>query len=427
MIKDTLTIILGGGRGTRLWPLTQGRSKPAVPLAGKYRLIDIPISNSLNSELTNIYVLTQFQSASLNRHVGMTYRFDNFSNSFVEILAAEQTDANSEWYQGTADAVRQHWHRFRRGPIKNVVVLSGDQLYRMDYRMMLDLHRKRHCAATVAVQPVTREQAMGFGVLRLNDEGDIVQFVEKPKDPAVLDSLRVEPAFLEQLGFDDPSREYMASMGIYVFDRDFLDETLADPTVVDFGQDVLPRAIGRARVGAYVFADYWEDIGTIKAFYEANLLLTKQIPNFRFYDPTAPIYTRQRNLPSSKIYDGRITDSIISDGCILRRCSISDSIVGIRTRVGEDADISRTIIMGADWYETFEERAENERRGVPDVGIGSRTVIRNAIIDKNSRIGDDVRIVNERGVQREDGEHHVIRDGIVIIRKHGSVPSGTVI
>ena len=425
MPDRTLTVILGGGRGTRLAPLTTDRSKPAVPLAGKYRLIDIPISNSINSGIYRSYVLTQFNSASLNRHLGRTYRFDGFKRGWVEVLAAEQTESSLDWFQGTADAVRKHLHRFSLPWVQRVLILSGDQLYRMDYRKLIEHHEDQEARITVAVIPVTREQATSFGILRLDDTGRIVEFAEKPKDPAVLDHFRTPAEVLERLGFSDPERPYLASMGIYLFDPDILHEALADEERIDFGRDVLPNMLEQCRVSAYVFDGYWEDIGTIRAFFEANLALCRTQPAFRFYAPEAPIFTHPRFLPASKLHDCRIRDSVVSDGCRVVQADLSECVVGLRSILQAGCVLERTVLMGADFLETEADRDENRRRGRPDVGIGAGSRIRNAIIDKNARIGRNVRLLNTAGVTDAEVAGCVIRDGIICVPKDSVLPDET--
>ncbi len=424
-MRDTTVVILGGGQGSRLFPLTKNRSKPAVPLAGKYRIIDIPVSNSIHSGLNRIFVLTQFNSASLNRHVTRTYRFDTFSDGFVEILAAEQTEEHRDWFQGTADAVRKHFHRFKYPSTKRVVILSGDQLYRMDYRDLLRRHEEARSAATVAVIPVTREQASAFGILKIDETGRIVEFCEKPKTSDMLDEMESPPEVLERLGFSDPSRSYLASMGIYAFDIQALEDGLADKAAIDFGRDVLPSMIKTHPVYAFIFDGYWEDIGTIRAFYEANLDLVGPRPKFHLYRSGAPIYTRPRFLPASKLYDCKVHNSVISEGCLVRESMIDTSIIGIRTLIRTGAVIRRSVVMGADIYPTTPDPLVEE--GLPELGIGEEAVIENAIIDKNARIGRGVIIRNESGVANKDGDCYYIRDGIVIIPKHGVVPDHTII
>ena len=417
-MNDALAIILGGGRGTRLFPLTHERAKPAVPIAGKYRLIDIPISNCINSDLRRIFVLTQYNSESLNKHVALTYNFDNFSPGFVTILAAEQTEERADWFQGTADAVRQIRRHARAHPSREVLILSGDQLYQMDFRKMRDEHRKSKADATVGVIPVPAEQTSEFGILKVDRDGRIVHFEEKP-GPDRLGDLESE--------IPGHGKAYLASMGIYMFGRDTLQTAIEDPKLVDFGRHVIPRAIGEMRVQAHFFQGYWEDVGTIAAYYQANLDLCESVPPFDFHDATRPVYTHPRFLPSTKIEDCTLRSALVSDGCILMGAEIERSVIGIRSRIGHGTHIRESLILGADFYESIDEIERAEGRGVPPVGIGRDCVIERAIVDKNARVGRGVRIVNEAGHQEADGDGYYVRDGIVFIPKEGVVPDGTVI
>jgi glucose-1-phosphate adenylyltransferase len=419
-----LSIILAGGAGKRLFPLTQDRSKPAVPLGGKYRLIDVPISNCLNSGLKQIFVLTQFNSASLNRHITNTYRFDPFAEGFIEVLAAEQTMTNPNWFQGTADAVRQHLHRFTGRENDYQLILSGDQLYRMDYRKLLDSHWKRGADVTICVIPKSEFQASSFGLLKLANDGRVEQFREKPKGDA-LHEMRSDTAALGLDPQEAAKRPYVASMGIYLFKRNALIDLLADASMIDFGYQVIPRAIQKYDVYGFLFDDYWEDLGTVEAFYKANIDLTGSDPHFDFYDMTAPIYTRARFLPSSRVDQCEIRDSIISEGSILRGARIYNSVVGIRSYVEEDVALERVMMMGADFYEDEGDFDYNRQLGIPNVGIGKGSIIRRAIIDKNAHIGESVQILNEERIQNLDGPGYYIRDGIVIVPKNGVVQSGT--
>ncbi|MGK7346570.1 MAG: glucose-1-phosphate adenylyltransferase [Candidatus Nitrospinota bacterium M3_3B_026] len=423
---ETLAIILGGGRGARLYPLTKERCKPAVPLGGKYRLIDVPISNCINSGLRNIYILSQFMSASLNRHVSRTYQLDAFSGGFVGILAATQTHKRAEdWFQGTADAVRKclemaHLPRYRR-----VVILSGDQLYKMDYRRLLATHEESGADITISVLPVGRESVSGFGVMRIDGEGRIVDFVEKPKDDEVIEKYRISDAFAREKGVQDRDRRWLASMGIYVFDVPVLLDILRDESQIDFGKDVIPSSLSRHRTMAHLFEGYWEDIGTIKSFFDANIALgERKEPLFDFHGREEnKIFTEQRFLMASRLLDASVSKSVISDGCFFDEgARIERSVIGIRSRIGRNADISEAVIMGADYYE----RPAGED-GLPELGIGDNGAIRRAILDKNVVVGDGARIVNERGLQEADGELYHIRDGIVIIPKNTIIPPGTVI
>jgi len=421
-----LSIILAGGAGKRLFPLTQDRSKPAVPLGGKYRLIDVPISNCLNSGLKRIFVLTQFNSASLNRHIANTYRFDPFAEGFIEVLAAEQTMTNPNWFQGTADAVRQHLHRFTGRENDYQLILSGDQLYRMDYRKLLDSHWKRGADVTICVIPKNESMASSFGLLKLGSDGRVEQFREKPRGNA-LREMQTDTAALGLAPEESKKRPYLASMGIYLFKSNILTDLLADASMIDFGYQVIPSAIEKCDVYGYLFDDYWEDLGTVEAFYKANMDLTGSDPHFDFHDMTAPIYTRARFLPSTRVEHCDIRDSIISEGSILRGARIFNSVVGIRSQIGENTELERVMMMGADFYEDDEDFEYNRQLGIPNIGIGKGSIIRNAIIDKNAHIGENVRIVNEERVQNFDGAGYYIRDGIVIVSKGGVLQTGTVI
>src|SRR5215467_13869780 len=424
--SHVLSIILAGGAGKRLFPLTQDRSKPAVPLGGRYRLIDIPISNCLNSGLRKIFVMTQFNSASLNRHITNTYRFDPFAEGFIEVLAAEQTMANPNWFQGTADAVRQHLHRFTGRENDYQLILSGDQLYRMDYRKILESHWKSGADVTICVIPKSEAQATGFGLLKLSNDGRVQQFREKPKGDA-LHEMQTDTAALGLNSAEAAKRPYVASMGIYLFKNSVLIDLLADASMIDFGYQVIPRAIEKYDVYGFLFDDYWEDLGTVEAFYRANMDLTGSAPHFDFHDMTAPIYTRARFLPSSRIRGCDIRESIISEGSILNGVKIYNSVVGIRSQIGENAELDRVLTMGADFFEDEEDLTSNRLRLIPNIGIGSGSVIRKAIIDKNAHIGDNVRILNEERILNLDGPNYYIRDGIVIVPKNGIIASGTVI
>jgi glucose-1-phosphate adenylyltransferase len=423
-VDKVLAVILGGGRGTRLYPLTQARSKPAVPLAGKYRLVDIPISNCINSGLRNIFALSQFQSASLNRHVANTYRFDVFSRGFVEILAAEQTEACMDWYQGTADAVRKQLHRFLRSGTESILVLSGDQLYVMDFRKILETHLASRADITVAATPVTARDASEFGILHIDGFGTVVDFVEKPRDPSSLDYLALSEQTLAARGVS-ADRRYLASMGIYVFRPEVLVQVLEDPSQLDFGKEIIPRAIQHQRVHSHFFSGYWEDIGTIRTFYAANIDLASSQPPIDLFSERAPIYTRQRVLPGTRVDRVRLDESIVCEGCRIAEAEIDHSIVGIRSIIGRGTRLSHTVMMGADFYET-ENGSHPSSEAIP-VGIGAGSTIEHAIIDKNARIGEGVVVRNQENVQRLDGPGYYIRDGVVIIPKNGVIPAGTVI
>jgi glucose-1-phosphate adenylyltransferase len=426
--SGVLSIIMGGGAGTRLFPLTKERAKPAVPLAGKYRLVDIPISNCINSDLKRIYLLTQFNSASLHRHISQSYKFDHFSGGFVEILAAEQTFSDTSWYQGTADAVRKNLVHLLNHDFDYVLILSGDQLYRMDFRKVLTQHIESNAELTIATIPVHRREAEALGIMQIDRERKITRFVEKPKDPVVQDSLKIPRdmyGFLEITGADDEDL-LLASMGIYVFNRDVLIKLL-DNSLTDFGKHIIPTAIDTHRVYSYVFQGYWEDIGTIRAFFEANLDITSELPRFNFFDMTSPIFSRPRWLPASKINGAQIDHAIISDGCIITHSDIHQSIIGIRSIISPHSHLHRTIVLGSDYYESAASIAENEALGNPRIGIGSNTRVENAIIDKNARIGNNVTITPNGKPDNVDHPLYFIRDGIVIIPKNGVVPHGTVI
>jgi glucose-1-phosphate adenylyltransferase len=428
-MQDVLSVILGGGRGTRLYPLTKLRSKPAVPVAGKYRLIDIPISNCINSGLHRIYVLTQFLSVSLHRHIANTYKFDPFSRGFVEVLAAQQTNEAADWYQGTADAVRQQIRYVIEDPCKEVLILSGDQLYRMDFRHLLQTHRDTKADATLAVLPVPRSQVEGFGIVRVDEAGKVNGFVEKPKTEAELEPVRMSDDWLAQHGVQSTGRPYLASMGIYVFNRKaLLDLLTAKPLATDFGKEVFPRSIRSHHVQAHVFDGYWEDLGTVKAYHEASLALAGDNPPFDFHSPEGVIYTRMRFLPASRISASSVRQCLISDGCIVQEGStLERCIVGVRSRIGRDAVIRDTVLIGADRFETDLERLSNRQRGVPDLGIGDNSIVENAIIDKDCRIGRNVRITNHRGLSETETEQWVIREGIITIPRGMVIADGTVI
>jgi len=424
--SHVLSIILAGGAGKRLFPLTKDRSKPAVPLGGKYRLIDVPISNCLNSGLKKIFVLTQFNSASLNHHVVNTYRLDPFAEGLIEVLAAEQTMTNPNWFQGTADAVRQHLHRFTSRKNDYQLILSGDQLYRIDFHKVLESHWKRGADVTICVIPKSESAASSCGLMKLGPDGRVELFREKPKGDA-LREMQTDTAALGLAPEDAAKRPYLASMGIYLFKNSVLVDLLADASMIDFGYQVIPRSIEKFDVYGFLFDGYWEDLGTIEAFYRANMDLTSSDPHFDFHDMSAPIYTRARFLPSTRVERCEIRESIISEGSILNGVRILNSVVGIRSQIGEQAELERVMMMGADFYEDEEDFQYNRELGIPDIGIGKGSVIRRAIIDKNAHIGENVRIINEERIQNFDGPGYYIRDGIVIVPKNGVLPAGTVI
>lgn len=411
-------LILGGGRGTRLDPLTARRSKPAVPIAGKYRLIDIPISNAINSHMERMYVLTQFNSVSLHRHISRTYRFDHFSRGYVQILAAQQTPDHQTWFQGTADAVRQNVRVFKQLQGDHVLILAGDHLYRMDYRQLLEDHVETDADITIGVMPCSEVEIAGFGAARVDEDGRILEFREKPKTAAEREGMEVAPELLEQKGVraDQP---YLASMGIYLFRKEVLIEAL-DNDLVDFGGEIIPAEVGRRRVQGHFFKGYWRDIGTIRAFFDAHMDLVKMNPPFSFHDRDWPIYTRPRFLPGARLDGCCFKQVLLSDGSRVVDSTVENSVLGLRAAV-HGATIRRTLVMGVDGH------YPPSPRGSPPVGIGKNTEIENAIIDKNARIGRDVRLVNAGGVQEADGEGWAIRDGIVVVAKNSIIPDGTVI
>lgn len=426
---NLLAVILGGGAGSRLFPLTEQRSKPAVPLGGKYRLVDVPISNCINSDVIRMFVLTQFNSASLNRHIATTYRFSPFADGFVEILAAEQTPERPDWFQGTADAVRQVLPHIRDWRIDTLLILSGDHLYRMDYRKFLERHFETNADITVSVIPIPPDAAGEFGLLKVDAAGRIIEFKEKPKGDA-LEAMRVDTTSLGLSADEARARPFLASMGIYVFKYDKLEEVLAeDATRLDFGKEVIPGSINKYNVQAYLFDGYWEDIGTIAAFYKANLDMASAIPPFNLFDSEAPLFTRARYLPPSKFNSCEIRDSIISEGCIINGAKINRSLIGLRSRIAEGTHIDAAYMMGADYYQTLEDMAGDAEASRPRIGIGEQTIIRRAIIDKNARIGKNVRLLNEAGVENADGPNgmYYIRDRIIIVPKNGLIPDGTVV
>ncbi|QNP30077.1 glucose-1-phosphate adenylyltransferase [Cylindrospermopsis curvispora] len=429
-MKRVLAIILGGGAGTRLYPLTKLRAKPAVPVAGKYRLIDIPVSNCINSEIFKIYVLTQFNSASLNRHIARAYNFSGFSDGFVEVLAAQQTPENPNWFQGTADAVRQYIWMLQEWDVDEFLILSGDHLYRMDYRLFVQRHRETNADITLSVIPIDGRRASDFGLMKIDSAGRVIDFSEKPKGEA-LAKMQVDTTILGLTSEEARSQPYIASMGIYVFKKDVLIKLLRESLEkTDFGKEIIPDAAKDHNVQAYLFDGYWEDIGTIEAFYNANLALTQQpVPPFSFYDEEAPIYTRARYLPPSKLLDCDIKESMIGEGCILKNCRIQHSVLGVRSRVESGSIVEESLIMGSDFYQPSVERVCNLDKGDIPLGIGTDTIIRRAIIDKNARIGHNVRIINKDNVQEAEREKQgfYIRSGIVVVLKNAVIPDGTII
>ena len=429
-MKRVLSIILGGGAGTRLYPLTKYRAKPAVSLAGMYRLIDIPVSNCLNSDILKIYVLTQFNSASLNRHISKAYNFSTFSDGFVEVLAAQQTPDSPSWFEGTADAVRKYMWMFEEADVDEFIILSGDHLYRMDYADYVRKHRESGADVTLSVVPIGYKTASSFGLMKVNDKNQIVEFSEKPKG----DALKKMEVDTQQLGLsaeEAKEKPFIASMGIYVFKKQVLMDLLNKyPDQTDFGHQIIPSSAKDYDVQAYLFKGYWEDIGTIEAFYEANIALTKQPnPAFSFFKEDAPIYTRSRYLPPSKILDCHVTESIISEGCILKNCRISKSVIGLRQRIHNNCEIDSSLVIGSDYYEQMDESGEFPNGDKIPMGIGEGSVIKRAIIDKNARIGKNVKIINKDNVQEaeRESEGFYIRSGIVVVIKNAVIPDGTVI
>lgn len=426
---NVIAVILGGGAGTRLFPLTKERAKPAVPLGGKYRLIDVPVSNCINSGVTQIFVLTQYNSASLNRHISRTYRFSSFSTGFVEVLAAEQRKDSPDWFQGTADAVRQILPHLRDWRVKALLILSGDHLYRMDYRKFLARHYEANADVTISVIPCRADEAEEFGLLKADENGKITEFKEKPKG-AALESMRVDTTNFGLTAEEAEKRPFLASMGIYVFNYERMIELLeTDQKWVDFGREIIPSAIKNLNVSAYLFKNYWEDIGTIRAFYEANLDLAAPLPKFNFFNTEAPIYTRSRYLPPSKVHNCDIDNSMLSEGCILNGVYARNSIIGLRSRIDKGVRLENVILMGADYFESLDDLSANTARNIPHIGIDENTVIRRAIVDKNTRIGKNVQLVNSRGVDSEDGPNgeYYIREGIIIVPKNATIPDGTIV
>ncbi len=430
-MRSVLALILGGGRGTRLFPLTSQRSKPAVPVAGKYRLIDIPISNCLNSDLRHIYILTQFLSASLHRHIANAYKFDMFSRGFVEVLAAQQTNEASDWYQGTADAVRQNISYIEREKTEHVLILSGDQLYRMDFRDLYKTHADTDADVTIAAIPVKEEDTAGFGLMSMTDAGRVTGFVEKPKTVDERKPYHVPAEWISSRGIEPGGRAYLANMGIYLFKTPVLLDMLTEkPLATDFGKEVFPRNIGKRHVQAHLFDGYWEDLGTIRSYHESSLSLARENPPFDFFSPDGVIYTRMRNLPASRINGATLEHSLVADGCVLGpRTRIENSIVGVRTRIGSDCIIRDTVITGADTFENDAQRAANAKAGRPNLSIGDKSIIARALLDKDCRVGKGVRLTNEARTEHADGPNgsYYIRDGIICVPRGAIVPDGTVV
>ncbi|QXP59118.1 glucose-1-phosphate adenylyltransferase [Olleya sp. HaHaR_3_96] len=418
--NKVLSIILGGGQGSRLYPLTATRSKPAVPIAGKYRLVDIPISNCINSDIKRMFVLTQFNSASLNRHIKNTYHFSFFSSAFVDVLAAEQTPGNEGWFQGTADAVRQSMHHFLQHDFEYALILSGDQLYQMDFNAMVDAHVKAKAKISIATIPVNAKDATSFGILKTDDKNVITSFIEKPDASLLPDWTSAVSPEMEKQG-----KHHLASMGIYIFNRDLLVELMSNPDTIDFGKEIIPQSIEKHKTLSYQFEGYWTDIGNIDSFFEANLGLTDDIPKFNLYDKDQSVYTRARILPTSKISGTALDRAVIAEGCIIHAAKIEKSVIGIRSRIGKETTIINTYMMGCDSYESLKEIESNKVSIL--MGIGERCFIKNTIIDKNIRIGDDVRINGGKHLENIETDTYVIKDGIVVIKKGAIIPNGFVI
>ncbi len=418
--NDALAIILGGGQGSRLYPLTEERSKPAVPIAGKYRLVDIPISNCINADIKRMFVLTQFNSASLNRHIKDTYHFSFFSSAFVDVLAAEQTIHSDKWFQGTADAVRQSMHHFLRHDFKYFLILSGDQLYQMNYEHLINEHKKSKAKISIATIPVNAKEATEFGILKSDDKNVITSFIEKP-DASLL------PDWTSDVSDDmkGEGRHYLASMGIYVFNRELLEGLMKNPDTNDFGKEIIPQAINKHKTVSYQYEGYWTDIGNIDSFFEANLGLTDDIPKFNLYDKKKRIYTRARMLPTTKVSGTTLNKTVIAEGCIISAAKIEKSVIGIRSRIGNESTVINTYMMGSDFYESLDDINNNN---IPILmGIGERCFIKNAILDKNCRIGDDVRINGGKHLEDTETDTYMVKQGIVVIKKGATIPKGTVI
>jgi len=426
MAARVSTMIMAGGQGSRLYPLTKIRSKPAVPIGGRFRLIDIPISNCIHSGYRRIFILTQFASESLHRHIFTAYRFDQFHKDYITILAAKQTIDNRGWFQGTADAVRQNLSTVE-GSGELILILSGDHLYRMDYRKFVEAHEKAGADITISVVPASREDVSGLGVLKVDANNRIVEFKEKPKEDATIDAMAVDPEVFAANGIEARGRTHTASMGIYLFNWKVLKDVLEGTTAEDFGRQIIPQAIHEKRVFAHFFDGYWEDIGTIPNFFEANIGLTHPLPRFNFYDEDKPVFSLPRFLPGSKILDADVHESILCEGSIINRAYIRQSLVGIRSRIGEGTQLLRTVMMGADFYESADDLRVSAAQGLPAVGVGRNCEIRNAIIDKNARIGDGVKLINASGTRDRIGEDVCIVDGIIVVPKNAMLPSGTVV
>ncbi len=421
--KKVLSVIMGGGRGTRLFPLTKERCKPAVPLAGKYRLVDIPISNCLNSGYNRIFLLSQFLTASLHRHIQKSFYFDPFGAGFIDILSAEQTEKSNAWYEGTADAVRRNLVHFRRHNHDYVLILSGDQLYRMDFGKIVDQHIETGADVTIAAIPFPISKVEGLGLMRVADDLAITEFVEKPKDPAIIQGLAISEKLEARLADRSNEKHCLASMGIYVFSREVLREAL-DNSMKDFGKEVIPALLGKKKLFSYIFEGYWEDIGTVKAFFDANLALAQPLPPFNFFDRSAPIYTHPRYLPASKVNKCNIDHVVLGDGCLVTDSSLKHCVIGIRSILGENSNLEDVVMMGADYYQTAAEVMADQAAGLPAIGVGRNCRITRAIIDKNARIGDGVSLSPEGKPDGDYAHGIVIRDGILCVTKSAAIPSG---
>jgi len=418
-MKDVLCVIMGGGRGTRLYPLTKERSKPAVPVAGKYRLIDLPISNCINSGLNKIYVLTQFNSESLNKHVTRTYKLDPFSEGFVEVMAAEQTVQNTEWFQGTADAVRRCLRHFNDPAYKYIVVLSGDQLYKMNLTDIINFHKEKGADMTLACNPMYDKNSINeMGIVKLSENNRIVDFFEKPDDHRSVEDASIEI---------DGKNSYLVSMGIYIFNKEVLIDLLTGSKKVDFGKEIIPESFAHKVTEAFIYKGYWRDIGSIKNFYDENLILTDSVPPIDFFDEKWPIFTRPRYLPPMKVKNSRISRSIVAEGCIIESATIKHSVIGLRSRVEEKSTVEDSIIMGCDYYQSLDDILSNRSKGNPVMGVGKNCIIKKSILDKNVKIGDNVKILNEKKLENFEGENYSIKDGIVIVHKNSTIAPGTVI
>lgn len=426
MTPKVLAVIMGGGRGTRLYPLTKERCKPAVPLAGKYRLVDIPISNCLNSGLNRIYILTQFNTASLHRHISESYKLDPFGGGFVDILAAQQTDSGNEWYQGTADAVRQNLIHFDDFDYDYLLILSGDQLYRMDFAALVKEHIRSSAAVSIAAKALPVSQVEGLGLMRVQDDQTITEFVEKPTDPAVINDLAISDSLQSKIKGASEEKYCLASMGIYLFNRKMLRDSLEND-MVDFGKEIIPGLLGKIKLRSYIFDSYWEDIGTVASFFDANLSLASDVPPFNFFEAKKPVYTHARFLPASKINRCTIDHAIIADGCIIHDAELVNCSIGVRSIIRGGTKLHDVVMMGGDYFETPEDIEDNKVKGIPPIGVGANCEISNAIIDKSARIGNDVKISPDGKADKTEGDGFYVRDGVIVILKGAIIPDGTII